>query len=364
VKDLLDDKGLALKLKAGKHLPIKGVYSGAGRKLYVEFSYNRTFPSVEKYPEPGSWSREMRPDYTLSLWPDGFTQVEAERQELITHVHFDAKYKVDQLSELFGTRADDLDKVKTNERAGTYKRADLLKMHAYRDAIRRSAGAYVIYPGDQPGRFKGFHEILPGLGAFPLRPGSPDGGSSALAEFLRSVALHASNRATQWERETYQRYNIHKTEPVTHAVRELPEQFYTHDERHPPAAETSVVLGFIRRKAIQICREKGIFYFHAVDESGNPAQFDPSVLKATYLVPYTENDEWLGWFAPIVHCELVRKIKMFAHVPADVLEHQRPYYYLVHLNKLGIKKFASLPTATTPRPGAPVRKQWVDLFLA
>src|SRR5829696_8253469 len=35
------------------------------------------------------------------------------------------------------------------ERLARSKREDLLKMHAYRDAIRRSAGAYVLYPGDQ-----------------------------------------------------------------------------------------------------------------------------------------------------------------------------------------------------------------------
>ena len=50
-------------------------------------------------------------------------------------------------------------------------------MHAYRDAIRRTAGAYVLYPGNDGDdkRFeefdhRGFHEVLPGLGAFAIRP--------------------------------------------------------------------------------------------------------------------------------------------------------------------------------------------------
>ena len=30
----------------------------------------------------------------------------------------------------------------------TYKRGDLLKMHTYNDAIRRTVGSYVLYPGD------------------------------------------------------------------------------------------------------------------------------------------------------------------------------------------------------------------------
>jgi hypothetical protein len=56
----------------------------------------------------------------------------------------------------------------------------MLKMHAYRDAIWRSAGAYVIYPGTAQDPIRMYHEILPGLGAFALRPpitGAADGAS-------------------------------------------------------------------------------------------------------------------------------------------------------------------------------------------
>jgi predicted component of viral defense system (DUF524 family) len=38
---------------------------------------------------------------------------------------------------------------KAENRKGIYKNADLLKMHAYKDAIRRTGGAYVLYPGDK-----------------------------------------------------------------------------------------------------------------------------------------------------------------------------------------------------------------------
>ena len=44
-------------------------------------------------------------------------------------------------------------------------------MHAYKDAIRRTGGAYILYPGtDNQNPLKGFHEIIPGLGAFAIRP--------------------------------------------------------------------------------------------------------------------------------------------------------------------------------------------------
>ncbi|MGA0334372.1 MAG: DUF2357 domain-containing protein, partial [Kiritimatiellia bacterium] len=174
VEHLINDQELVLKLRAGRHLAINGSYRGAGRALRIEFSYNRSFGHHD-YPAAGSWTRQMRPDYTLSLWPAEFSQTEAEEQELITHVHFDAKYKVDRLADLFGTADADGDEEAPAEK-GNYKRADLLKMHAYRDAIRRSAGAYVLYPGADAGEkpFKGFHELLPGLGAFPLRPDMAD----------------------------------------------------------------------------------------------------------------------------------------------------------------------------------------------
>ena len=118
----------------------------------------------------------------------------AEAQELAVHVHFDAKYRVQNIAELFGPIDDDLEETRSEERRGTYRRADLLKMHAYRDAIRRSEGAYVIYPGatSTPTAFKGFHEILPGLGAFALKPGG-DGqpaGIQHLSRFLDEVIAH------------------------------------------------------------------------------------------------------------------------------------------------------------------------------
>ena len=83
-------------MKAGKHFAVKGEYLHHNRHLTVQFSYNRTFGKAE-YPKGGSWTKQMRPDYTLSLWPADFGQNEAEQQELIVHIHFDAKYKVQDL---------------------------------------------------------------------------------------------------------------------------------------------------------------------------------------------------------------------------------------------------------------------------
>ena len=48
----------------------------------------------------------MQPDYTISIWPAKYSKEEAEQNELMVHVHFDAKYRVERLSELVGDDAD------------------------------------------------------------------------------------------------------------------------------------------------------------------------------------------------------------------------------------------------------------------
>lgn len=198
--------GLGLKLKEGTHTVIKGTYKYKKRDINVKYHYNKTF-SFSKYPDSGSWTQEMRPDYTLSFWPMDFSEQEAEKQELIMHIHFDAKYKLESINKLFKNSS--LCKplfmnVQQNEKQTKYKNSDLLKMHAYRDAIRRSAGAYIIYPGNsEPKMYKGYHEILPGLGAFSLSPSNSDEGIDALKQFITEILEHYSNRLSQRELNSY-----------------------------------------------------------------------------------------------------------------------------------------------------------------
>lgn len=211
--------GFGLKLKAGKQLIIDGVTLIRGRELCVRFAYNRSFsgktPEVS-YPEPGSWTRIMRPDYTLSIWPAALDEGQAERYELMTHIHFDAKYKLDPGRRVTGAKAlfgaegtDAISEEKNAAKTGkASKRADLLTLHAYRDAIRRTEGAYVIYPGDVDRKWSSYHELLPGLGAFAIKPNEADAGLAVLREFLRDVTEQVSNRAATRERT---RYYLHYT---------------------------------------------------------------------------------------------------------------------------------------------------------
>ena len=94
----------------------------------------------------------------------------------------------------------------------------LLKMHAYRDAIRRTAGAYVLFPGnDSVSPYREFQEVLPGLGAFVLRPASSpsESGRTAIEKFLSDVVDHVADRATQHERDRFWRATVrHTPEPA------------------------------------------------------------------------------------------------------------------------------------------------------
>ncbi|WP_353717539.1 DUF2357 domain-containing protein [Dyadobacter sp. 676] len=94
--------GLGLQLRQGRHLPVSGVFDAGSRKLNVEFSFNRSFSGQSDYPQAGSWTTGMRPDFTLSVWPAGVSQAQAETEELIVHIHFDAKYKVESVAGVFG----------------------------------------------------------------------------------------------------------------------------------------------------------------------------------------------------------------------------------------------------------------------
>ncbi len=199
--------GFDMKLRAGSAFSITTTYRKGQQALRIRFSYNRTFTGVTpspagSYPKPGSWTRSMRPDYSLSLWPDGFTEDQAEREELISHIHFDAKYRVESIAGLFGIdNESELEEEDQSQRANTRpKRSDLLKMHAYRDAIRRTQGAYVLYPGSADVAWIEFHEILPGLGAFSVRPGMEQRAKQTLSRFLRDVLAHRLEVHTQHER--------------------------------------------------------------------------------------------------------------------------------------------------------------------
>ena len=271
--------GLGLKLKSGISTPLKGIYNNPVRNLNIEFTYNRTFSGKRSYPDEGSWSRSLRPDYTLSLWPCGFDKTDAERQEIITHIHFDAKYRVESIKEIIGDESIDLDEEKTENRSGTYKRADLLKMHAYKDAIRRTGGAYVLYPGDdEPKSMTGFHEIIPGLGAFAIRPSREDDGSEYLKQFIKQIVDHFLNRASQFERLSYYTYDIHKEKDGS--IIKDPRQEYYDGIRTQPPDDIQVLIGYYREEQYEWIIKRNLYNIRI------NGRITPEMADAQYLLIY------------------------------------------------------------------------------
>lgn len=206
-------EGLVFRLRAGRAFVHEGRINGSfGRPLRVRFSYNRFFGCHEDEGLEGSWSFPMRPDYTISFWPDAVPPEVAERMGLAVHVHFDCKYRIEKLPPMTVSH-DQLHELKEEERRGNYRRADILVAHAYRDAVRRSGGAYILYPGTDkaPELRRRYHELLPGVGAFAVRPtrtGEALSGIEAVGSFLAGVASHLSNRLSMRERLSYSEWSL------------------------------------------------------------------------------------------------------------------------------------------------------------
>lgn len=180
----------------------------------------------------------MRPDCSLRIAP---LNKRFDFEEV--WLHFDAKYRVEALDEVFH---DDDSLLEPSELIlGSSKRADLLKMHAYRDAIRRSAGAYILYPGSQDERLQEFHEILPGLGAFPLCPSSTGlaSGAPSLKKFIRDILHHLSSQLTQYERGRYWLGRAFDPDQHQGPLDLPPAPFLPR-----PPADTLALLGFVKTK--------------------------------------------------------------------------------------------------------------------
>ena len=280
--------GMHLQLKAGKHIALSGLCEVKGRQLCVAYSYNRSFSGASAYPRGGSWTLPMRPDYTLSIWPAELSANEAEERELIVHLHFDAKYRVENISKLFQNTSED----EAIQKKLDYKRIDLLKMHAYRDAIRRTAGAYILYPGDQDFHKVGYHELLPGIGAFHIRPSSGQTGLHSFKAFISEVIDHLANRASQHERLTHRIFNTFNDKPTTIYNGWYPT--FDGDTRSIPPQDIYVLIAFYRTEEQLDWIQKKLLYNLRLEGRGSENVLDARILNAKLLLLHgpgkTESD--------------------------------------------------------------------------
>ena len=113
-----------------------------------------------------SYSLPLKPDYTLIITYQGKKR----------YVHFDAKYKfqkkfLDYINKLKSNNYNELNE-DDEEIYREYKSEDIFKMHTYKDAIKKSLGAYILYPGNITKIFEEYTDNkVPSVGAFYLTPG-------------------------------------------------------------------------------------------------------------------------------------------------------------------------------------------------
>lgn len=285
-----DADKINLEIQQGRMTMIEGLYDAGSRKFNVRFYYNRTFAHTREGDElhkSGSWTMNMRPDYTLSIWPGEISMEQAEREDLIVHIHFDAKYRLDRIdlglddSTNEEQISDALLNEKKEQEEGVYKRADLLKMHAYKDAIRRTSGAYIIYPGTVQSCLRGFHEIIPGLGAFCLTPSNYDEELITLQVFLLKIVEHMLDRTSQRERISYYTNNVYNT-PSMIIHERMPEP--AGDNRDFLPDETWVVLGYVKNdKHLEWIRKTGLYNFRTGTQNGS-IRLSRNLVSSRYIL--------------------------------------------------------------------------------
>ena len=185
------DGRLEVSLRRGKRSRVRYSLELAGVPVSVDLYYNRSFrkPSETTVYSDASYSAPFRPDFAVHVQAHG-----AEHWLL-----FDAKYRLDAenwLAEVTNELTpDDLEDAE-HEDQDMFKKADLYKMHTYRDAVLGTRGAYLLFPGDgtdasifvrhRDPAYRSSYSI-PSVGAFPLRPRRTTEQEATLESFLSEL---------------------------------------------------------------------------------------------------------------------------------------------------------------------------------
>ena len=159
LKDFIDLDSWSLSLDNNKKLPFKKPLKIDKEEVQITLWYNKEFSKPEdgenkKY---SAYSLPQDPDFTLEL----------KYKDNIKFLHFDTKYRVD----------------KDNK----YKKDDIDKMHAYKDAITNTFGAYILYPGKKRKVFDEIDGDFGSVGAFILKPGQTEENEKEIMYFIKKI---------------------------------------------------------------------------------------------------------------------------------------------------------------------------------
>jgi hypothetical protein len=156
-------------------------------------------------------------------------------------------------------------------------------MHAYKDAIRRTGGAYVLYPGtENHPPYSGFHEIIPGLGAFAIRPTEGENGTAELSDFIDKIIVHFNNMASQQRRLSSNIYQIHSA--ATNPIHEpIPEYLIPH--------ETHVIVAYYKSVEHLEWIQDTMKYNGRIGNVRGAMDLTPEFIGARYILLHNENSE-------------------------------------------------------------------------
>lgn len=327
------DDELIIHLKQGQESI--SVFIHEKLNLQIHLYFNKVFSNSNAKELKDSYTKIFRPDISLVILPlkkeseKSIVQLEenALREGSISYLHFDAKYRIDKMYIFPTSESEDEEKLKKEEKStNVYKNGDLYKMHTYNEAIRKTVGSYILYPGEKNQYFGKYHEILPGVGAFAMKPGIEN---DEVIKFISEILQFQSSRYTQNYRINY---HIHQT--TTHENKELDvlHHRFTYPEKEvKPAADIPVMVGFIRPQDLDIIVKNKLFYFHAI-ENGRIVKLDKQIFSADYLIPGVGDGRSLDWYGKVGKIKLVSK-KLINRIKKRDDENSVSHYYLVSLSE-------------------------------
>lgn len=299
------DNGLTMSLSEGQTSCQAFLLPNLG--VRVNLYYNRTFSREEfsntKY--AGSYSRPFRPDYTLEVYPSDFIRPEdAVREGAVSYIHFDAKYRITDLRSFIGSDENEMTEEQIKEEVendkqdsvtNTYKRGDLLKMHTYNDAIRRTVGSYVLYPGNfdlKTKNYRLFEEVLPGVGAFAIKPSIQADSENALKDFISEIIEARSRKYSRLNR-MLSYSNLVLGEP---AISTLDKRTFGKDKDNKNIHNELCVIGYLRPDYYEVLNKADllsvgktfVFYYYAIKGESVYSHHE-AIGKAKYIRFY-KND--------------------------------------------------------------------------
>lgn len=369
-----DDNGLTVSLRQGN--PSVQTFCFEKEQLTVNLYYNRTFSPAQFSSSIywGSYSRPFRPDYTLAIFSSRYKrELEAIKAGDVSYIHFDAKYRIQDLSQFINSEKKivseeflekqeeqiseneniEISMEKIDENLNTYRRGDLLKMHTYNDAIRRTVGSYVLYPGNESNDRRNeqssvYDEILPGVGAFAVRPGNENAGHKGVKEFIKKIIEFKSSEASRNSRTTYFENMILQTPSINS------------EQKASDGNPDLTMIGYVKEDYYSYLKQKGFlpkdkndilqrgkkfyFYFRAI-KNGKVYTLHKETSKAKYLrftlkklvevkiKPGQSFEKLEPWNAEIISTRLVSKeqLELILEDYVKMMNHtfSAEYYYLV-----------------------------------